>query len=102
VLVVDVICVVGCPPARVPAPQAVPITVEGRTEAEGEWQVHTVRLADPAQDPREGPGTPVQAALVAWIGSWQNLELVSFEVVTEPNAVSGKDLVIVARRRGGR
>lgn len=88
--------IAGCPPP--PAPQVVQITSPGHMEAEAEWQVHVVRVERVNEDKKESTGAPVQAALVAWIGSWQNLELVDFQVIDDTQTGS-RDLVIAARRR---
>lgn len=88
---------VGCPPPP-PSPQAVQITSPGSLEAEGEWQVHVVRVENVNTRASESAGSPVQAALVAWIGSWQNLEIIDFENV-QGTPETGNDLVIVARKR---
>jgi hypothetical protein len=90
---------VGCP-GPPPPPVAIPIVHMGLNgqpvEADGEWQVHTVRVG-PSQT-SESRGTPVQQALVAWIGSWQNLEPVSFVLTSDANAPYC-DMVILARKR---
>lgn len=88
---------VGCPPPP-PPPQSVQITSPGSLEAEGEWQVHVVRIENVNTSAGESAGSPVQTALVAWIGSWQNLEVVDFEAVHSGPEL-GNDIVIVARRR---
>lgn len=98
-LVACVALLVGCPPPPPSPPQAVPITSPGSAEAEGEWQVHVVRFTPINTSQDVSTGAPIQSALVAWIGSWQNLELVDFEVAENNNDVTGHDLVIVARRR---
>lgn len=90
---------IGCPPPPPGPPQTIPITSPGSIEAEGEWQVHVVRF-EPIRDASQGnTGAPIQSALVAWISSWQNLELVDFEVAPNGNDLTGHDMVIVASKR---
>ncbi len=90
---------VGCEPTPPAAPQVVQITSPGSAEADSEWQVHVVRFKPINTDQNVSTGAPIQSALVAWIGSWQNLELVDFEIAEKNNEITGHDLVIVARKR---
>ena len=89
------VALVGCPPSA-PAPRVVPIVRDGtnRPEVCEFWEVHVVHSRD--RNEGESWGAPAQEALVAWISSWQNLEVVDFELVGREG---GGDLVILAKRR---
>ena len=85
----------GCPPPT-PPPKTVPIIADGtnRPEVSEFVEVHVVNVKQHGEG--DSWGGPVQEALVAWVSSWQNLEVVDFELVGREG---GGDLVILAKRR---
>lgn len=85
----------GCP-SPVPPPRVVPIVTDGtdRPEVAEFMEVHVVRVGDRREGDAYGANT--QEALVAWISSFQSLEVVDFEQIGPDG---NGNLVILAKRR---
>lgn len=95
VLVAVVLLTGGCP-GEIPAPRTVPIVADGsgRPEVTEFVEVHVV----PVRNRSEGEvfGAVEQEALVAWISSWQHLEIIDFEHI---GGDTSGNLLVVAKRR---